>query len=80
MTDKTKGEHYDFPQCREAIDVIEYVVSNEAMSRRAGFCVGNAIKYILRAGRKEGESWRDDISKAKNYLHRALTSEWERKE
>lgn len=80
MTDKTSGKHYDFPQCREAIDVIEYVVSGDTLPGRASFCIGNALKYIIRAGRKDGESWRDDIAKAKNYLNRALTGEWERKE
>lgn len=73
---KTEGRHYDFPVCRESIDVIELVVSRESIPRGTAFCIGNALKYLLRAGNKPGESWIDDIAKAENYLHRALTGEW----
>lgn len=37
-----------------------------------GFCLGNAIKYIARAGKKEGESEVDDLKKARWYLDRWL--------
>jgi hypothetical protein len=33
-----------------------------------GFCVGNAVKYIQRAGTKEGESEMRDLEKAVWYL------------
>jgi hypothetical protein len=36
------------------------------------FCLGNACKYIMRAGFKEGESATDDYRKAAWYLGRAL--------
>lgn len=32
------------------------------------FCLGNVVKYIARAGRKEGESREKDLLKAKQYL------------
>jgi len=32
------------------------------------FCLGNAIKYICRAGKKEGEKTMQDLLKAKKYL------------
>ena len=33
-----------------------------------GFCLGNAIKYIDRAGKKKGESEEKDLRKAIEYL------------
>lgn len=33
-----------------------------------GFCLGNTLKYIARAGRKNGESVLDDLKKARWYL------------
>jgi len=72
---KVKGEHYDKSGI-EAIKLIESVVSREKLPRKAAYCVGNAIKYLLRAGLKEGESWEDDVAKAENYLHRSRTGEW----
>lgn len=50
----------------EAIDVIE--------DFDLGFCLGNAIKYILRAGRKNPghEAFTLDLEKAKWYLTREL--------
>lgn len=50
----------------EAIKVIE------AQGWGPAFCKGNALKYLLRAGRKEGESERTDLEKAKWYLDRAI--------
>lgn len=35
---------------------------------RLGFLLGNAVKYIARAGKKAGESELDDLRKAKFYL------------
>lgn len=60
----------------EAIDIIESVVSRETIPPRAKFCVGNAIKYLLRCGEKDPKAWALDIAKAENYLHRALTGMW----
>lgn len=36
------------------------------------FCIGNALKYLLRAGKKEGNSEEQDLAKARWYLKRAL--------
>lgn len=35
-----------------------------------GFLMGNAIKYLVRAGKKEGSSEESDLRKAKFYLER----------
>ncbi len=46
----------------EAIDVIR------ALDLMRGFCLGNAIKYIWRAGKKANNDETDDIGKAMTYL------------
>lgn len=46
----------------EAIDVIE--------AFGLGFCLGNTVKYVLRAGRKGDK--KTDLLKAKWYLERAI--------
>lgn len=37
-----------------------------------GFCLGNAVKYVARAGTKPGESKLDDLRKARWYLDREI--------
>jgi hypothetical protein len=49
----------------EAIDVIE--------AFKLDFCLGNAVKYILRAGKKDPSKTAEDIAKARWYLERALS-------
>lgn len=49
----------------EAIKVIE--------AWNLGFCLGNAIKYISRAGKKDNNSYLQDLKKAKWYLDREIT-------
>ncbi len=61
--DKINPSHYrnGFPtKPLECIEVAEHLP----------FCLGNAIKYIWRAGKKEGEDWRLDLEKARWYLER----------
>jgi len=48
----------------EAIKVIE--------SWSLGFCLGNAIKYISRAGKKNPEKIVEDLEKAKWYISREI--------
>lgn len=40
-----------------------------------GFSLGNAVKYIARAGRKPGESRLDDLKKARWYLDEEIAFE-----
>lgn len=55
------------------IEVIDYIEDKEL-----GFCLGNVIKYVSRAGKKHsvGKSDRDkeieDLKKAKWYLERRI--------
>jgi len=52
-------KHYNFGNI-EVIDIIEDAGMSE------GFCLGNALKYILRA--KHKQNYLDDLKKAKWYL------------
>ena len=49
----------------EAIDVIEKFALN--------FHLGNVIKYVLRAGKKEGSTTLEDLKKAHKYLSRQIS-------
>lgn len=49
----------------EAIKVIE--------AWDLGFCLGNAVKYIARAGHKSADTLVEDLEKAAWYLQRAIT-------
>lgn len=73
---KVAGIHYDMKPYHETIQIIEDVVTRENIPRKSAYAIGNAIKYLLRVGKKQGEDWQDDVEKAENYLHRALTGEW----
>lgn len=48
----------------EAIKVIE--------AWNLGFCLGNTVKYISRAGKKETDKTVQDLEKAKWYLDREI--------
>lgn len=55
--------HYGGDTVYEAIKVIE--------AWDLGFCLGNAIKYIARAGKK-GDNALEDLKKARWYLDRFI--------
>jgi hypothetical protein len=57
-----------------ADDPFEPIKIIEARGWGEGFCLGNAIKYLLRAGRKPGQSAVQDLKKARWYLDRLITS------
>lgn len=48
----------------EAIKIIEHF--------KLGFCLGNVIKYILRAGKKDPLKHLEDLKKARWYLDREI--------
>lgn len=58
------------------MDIMEERMRGGDIPHLAAFNLALALKYILRAGKKEGQSWRKDIDKARNYLHRASTGRW----
>lgn len=49
------------------IEVIDFIED-----KKLGFCLGNAIKYISRAGKKDKDKESEDIKKAIWYLNRYL--------
>lgn len=57
--------HYGGDVTYEAIKVIE--------AWGLGFCLGNAVKYICRAGKKSTEPILHDLRKARWYLDREIT-------
>lgn len=51
----------------EVIDIIEDQLGYEGLR---GFCLGNTLKYICRAGKKGGkQKTMEDLEKAEWYLH-----------
>jgi TPR repeat protein len=62
----------------EPIQVIEETIDRLTgkLDPKAVFNIGQSLKYILRAGLKEGESVEKDLDKAYNYLHRAKRGTW----
>ncbi len=64
MSDKINHpDHYAKGRKYEPIDVIE--------DWQLGFCLGNCVKYISRAGRKDNTL--EDLEKAKWYLDREIS-------
>ena len=49
------------------IEVIDYIED-----KKLGFCLGNAIKYISRAGKKDPSKEIEDLRKAKWYIERRI--------
>lgn len=49
----------------ECIEVMQAVLTEEQFK---GFCLGNAFKYIWRAGKKSTADFNEDIRKANWYL------------
>lgn len=49
---------------------VEVIVAIEAWG--LGFCLGNVIKYVARAGRKDSGTRMEDLHKARWYLNREL--------
>lgn len=53
-----------------ALSGIETIDAIEAWG--LGFHLGNAVKYISRAGKKDGSNFLDDLKKARWYLDRKI--------
>lgn len=49
------------------IEVIEFIED-----KKLGFCLGNAVKYIARAGKKDPTKTVEDLNKAKWYIERRI--------
>ena len=55
-----------------SIQVWDFIVDQQL-----GYLEGNIIKYICRAGAKDGESRLDDLLKVKAYITKAISTELE---
>ena len=64
QADKVNPQHYKTGAGFQAIDVIE--------AFELDFCLGNAVKYILRAGKKPSEDEVIDLAKAAWYINRRV--------
>lgn len=62
--DKINPSHYQKPGRRESIDEIRETLGDTGFE---AFCLGNALKYLYRAGLKEGEDKRVCWAKADWY-------------
>ena len=49
------------------IEVIDFIED-----KKLGFCLGNVVKYIARAGKKDPKKEIEDLNKAKWYLERRI--------
>ena len=61
---KQNPDHYK----TQLVEVWDYIHEN-----RLCYFKGNILKYVIRAGRKPGESELDDLLKAKTYLEKLIT-------
>lgn len=59
----------------ETIEIIEKTV--KGLKGKKAYCLGNVIKYTSRAGKKG--SAKEDLKKANNYAHRAVTGKWKKR-
>lgn len=52
------------------IETIDYLYAKLTYEQFMGFCLGNALKYLSRAGKKG--DWQEDLKKARWYIDRAI--------
>ena len=63
---KYSPDHYQ----QGSIQVWDFIADQEL-----GFLEGNVVKYICRAGSKDGETKLDDLLKAQAYIHKLVSIE-----
>ncbi len=64
---------YYYTQDRlEAIEIIDVITTG--LDGFDGYCLGNILKYALRAGKKGNA--RTDLEKANNYAHKMISGKW----
>jgi len=54
----------------QGIECWDYIASQDL-----GFLEGNVIKYVTRAGKKDGETRLDDLLKAQTYIRKLISLE-----
>jgi hypothetical protein len=63
-TDKTVNPDYYKFHGYDVFDIADYF--------GLSFPLGNALKYLLRAGKKDSATWEQDLSKCKKCIERAM--------
>ena len=63
--DKANPDHYQLGK----IQTWDFIIDQDL-----DFCLGNVVKYVVRAGAKPGESRLDDLRKAQAYINKAIES------
>lgn len=66
--------YYQDGESLEPIKVIDCVCRD--ISGMSAFCIGNMIKYIMRAGKKPGVPVEEDLAKARDYAYRLCYDVW----
>lgn len=61
----TKGPKHSV--CGSAIEVID-------ITEDFDFCLGNALKYIMRAGKKDPKKYVEDLEKSVFYINREIAN------
>lgn len=60
---------------RNGIQTIDYMQSKMTASQFSGYCLGNVLKYVSRAGHKSSDSYKQDLRKALWYLQKLIEVE-----
>jgi len=70
MTSKAANDPVNHPShyTDGKIEVIDFIED-----KKFGYCLGNAIKYISRAGKKSKETEIEDLQKAVWYINRRIS-------
>lgn len=82
INEDTVEINFDGHYAQKEIEPIDVIEETERRLYKAGVepvKAGNAVralKYLLRAGLKDGEDAEKDLRKAANYMHRAETGRW----
>lgn len=66
MNNISHPEHYT----QGKIECIDYI-----QDKNLNFCLGNVVKYVTRAGLKDGNSRLQDLQKARQYLDFEIAEE-----
>lgn len=67
MVDHINPDHYKVG----GIETIDFIESKLTAEQFKGYCLGNVLKYVSRAGHKGSETFERDLNKALWYLARA---------
>ena len=66
MSTKYSPDHYK----QGSIEVWDFIVDQDL-----DYLLGNVVKYVCRAGSKDGESRLDDLTKAATYIRKAIETD-----